>query len=254
MSSSVIALIILSYFVVLIGISYMTGRKADNAAFFLGNRKSPWYIVSFGMIGASLSGVTFISVPGWIGDSQFSYLQMVLGYLLGYFVVANILMPLYYRLNLTSIYTYLESRFGFWSYKTGASFFLLSRIIGASFRLFLVANVLQITVFEAWKIETESSKLLWVMDQVTFHNRVDLLFFRGGTDGTYIEISKGGFVSIGYYEGAIPHIGEAMFIKKHGKQLAGDQDKALARVVETLGLPFLLDFIGCGNLKGGLKP
>ncbi len=152
MPSSTIAFIILSYFVVLIGISYITGRKADNAAFFLGNRKSPWYIVSFGMIGASLSGVTFISVPGWIGDSQFSYLQMVLGYLLGYFVVANILMPLYYRLNLTSIYTYLESRFGFWSYKTGASFFLLSRIIGASFRLFLVANVLQITVFDAWKV------------------------------------------------------------------------------------------------------
>ena len=104
------------------------------------------------MIGASLSGVTFISVPGWVVASQFSYMQMVLGYLLGYVVIANVLMPLYYRLQLTSIYTYLEERFGRYSYKTGASFFLLSRIIGASFRLFLVANVLQITVFEAWNI------------------------------------------------------------------------------------------------------
>jgi len=104
------------------------------------------------MVGASLSGVTFISVPGWVVDSQFTYMQMVLGYLLGYAVIANILMPLYYRLRLTSIYTYLYSRFGRYSYKTGASFFLLSRIVGASFRLFLVASVLQLTVFDAWKI------------------------------------------------------------------------------------------------------
>ncbi len=104
------------------------------------------------MIGASLSGVTFISVPGWVADSQFSYMQMVLGYLLGYVVIANLLMPLYYRMNLTSIYTYLEERFGKLSYKTGASFFLLSRIIGASFRLFLVANVLQFTVFDTWNV------------------------------------------------------------------------------------------------------
>ncbi len=104
------------------------------------------------MIGASLSGVTFISVPGWVGSSQFSYMQMVLGYLVGYFIIANVLMPMYYRLNLTSIYTYLEGRFGKLSYKTGASFFMISRIIGASFRLFLVASVLQLIVFDAWKI------------------------------------------------------------------------------------------------------
>jgi SSS family solute:Na+ symporter len=152
MSPLAIVSIIISYFIILLGISYITGRKANNASFFLGNRKSPWYIVAFGMIGASLSGVTFISVPGWVGDSQFSYMQMVLGYLLGYAVIANILMPLYYRLNLTSIYTYLETRFGIFSYKTGASFFLLSRIVGASFRLYLVANVLQITVFDAWNV------------------------------------------------------------------------------------------------------
>jgi len=119
------------------------------------------------MIGASLSGVTFISVPGWVVDSQFSYMQMILGYLVGYFVIANVLMPLYYKLQLTSIYTYLEERFGRYSYKTGSWFFLLSKIIGASFRLFLVANVLQFTVFEAWGIPfyltvTMTIGLIWL--------------------------------------------------------------------------------------------
>lgn len=152
MSSTLIISVIAAYFVLLLGISWISGRGAGNDSFFLGDRKSPWFVVAFGMIGASLSGVTFISVPGWVADSQFSYMQMVLGYLVGYLVIANVLMPLYYRMNLTSIYTYLEERFGRYSYKTGASFFLLSRIIGASFRLFLVANVLQITVFDAWNI------------------------------------------------------------------------------------------------------
>ncbi len=144
--------IIVLYFGVLLAIGAYTSRNANNESFFLGNRQSPWYVVAFGMLGASLSGVTFISVPGYVGDTQFSYLQMVLGYLLGYFVVANVLLPLYYRLNLTSIYTYLQDRLGFYSYKTGASFFLISRIIGASFRLFLVATVLQVTIFDAWNI------------------------------------------------------------------------------------------------------
>ncbi len=152
MSAGLLLSVILGYFILLVVISWLTSKKADNSAFFLGNRKSPWYVVAFGMIGASLSGVTFISVPGWVGSSQFSYMQMVLGYLVGYFVIANVLMPMYYKLNLTSIYTYLESRFGKVSYKTGASFFLISRIIGASFRLFLVASVLQLIVFDAWEI------------------------------------------------------------------------------------------------------
>ena len=144
--------IIVAYFLLLLVISLRSSRGAGNDSFFLGDRKSPWYVVAFGMIGASLSGVTFISVPGWVVDSQFSYMQMILGYLVGYFVIANVLMPLYYKLQLTSIYTYLEERFGRYSYKTGTWFFLLSKIIGASFRLFLVANVLQFTVFEAWNI------------------------------------------------------------------------------------------------------
>ncbi len=145
-------LIIALYFGVLLLVGAYTGRNATNESFFLGNRQSPWYVVAFGMLGASLSGVTFISVPGYVGDSQFSYLQLVMGYLLGYFVVANVLLPLYYRLNLTSIYTYLDTRFGFFSYKTGAAFFLISRVIGASFRLFLVATVLQVSVFNAWGV------------------------------------------------------------------------------------------------------
>ncbi|MDN5200521.1 sodium:solute symporter [Fulvivirgaceae bacterium BMA10] len=152
MEPIIVITVIAVYFAVLILISYFTSRNASSETFFTANRQSPWYLVAFGMIGASLSGVTFISVPGWVEASQFSYMQMVLGYLLGYFVIATVLLPLYYRLNLTSIYTYLETRFGFWSYKTGAFFFLLSRTIGASFRLFLVAGVLQLAIFNAWNV------------------------------------------------------------------------------------------------------
>lgn len=139
--------IIAAYFLLLITVSYFTGRKADNQDFFLGGRQSPWPLVAIGMIGASLSGVTFISIPGVVGASgenqAFSYMQMVFGYLLGYAVIAHVLMPLYYRLQLTSIYTYLEQRLGYEAYKTGAAYFLLSRTVGASFRLYLVAIVLQ---------------------------------------------------------------------------------------------------------------
>ncbi len=144
--------VIFCYFALLIVIGTYTSRNANNDSFFVGNRQSPWYVVAFGMIGASLSGVTFISVPGWVADTQFSYLQLVIGYLLGYFVIAQVLLPLYYKLNLTSIYSYLETRFGVFSYKTGASYFLLSRILGSSLRLYLVATVLQVAVFDAWHI------------------------------------------------------------------------------------------------------
>ena len=152
MSPTLILSIIAAYFVVLFIIGKVTSKGADNNSFFIGNKQSPWWVVAFGMIGTSLSGVTFISVPGWVGTSQFSYMQMVLGYLVGYTVITTVLMPLYYRLNLTSIYTYLKDRFGTASYKTGASFFLLSRTIGAAFRLYLVAGVLQLTIFDAWGI------------------------------------------------------------------------------------------------------
>ncbi|MBP1841459.1 sodium:solute symporter [Formosa algae] len=167
MSATQIILLIVAYFGVLILISYITGKKADNNAFFKGNKQSPWYVVAFGMIGASLSGVTFISVPGWIEASQFSYMQVVFGYVVGYLVIGTVLLPLYYKLNLTSIYTYLEERFGNYSYKTGASFFLISRIVGASFRLFLVANVLQIILFDDlgiqfWQTVTITVLLIWL--------------------------------------------------------------------------------------------
>ena len=152
MSPAKLLVIISIYFTALLIISAITGKTASNTTFFLGNRKSPWYIVAFGMIGASLSGVTFISVPGEVGASMFSYMQIVLGYLLGYIIIANILMPLYYRLNLTSIYVYLNKRFGNVSYKTGSIFFLISRVIGASFRLYLVAIVLDRFVLSAWGV------------------------------------------------------------------------------------------------------
>jgi len=152
MSPYIVLAIITCYFSLLFIIAWVTGRNADNSAFFLGSRKSPWYVVAYAMIGTSISGVTFVSVPGWVGDTQFTYMQMVLGYLVGYFVIANILLPLYYRLQLTSIYTYLDTRLGHWSYKTGASFFLLSRIIGTAFRLYLMASVLHLSVFGQWGI------------------------------------------------------------------------------------------------------
>ena len=144
MSPTLIFSIIAIYFALLYVISYFTGKKATNSTYFTGNHSSPWYLVAFGMIGASLSGVTFISVPGWVATSQFSYLQMVMGYLAGYVFIALVLMPIYYRMNLTTIYSYLGSRFGPVSYKTGAAFFLLSRSIGSAFRLYLVAKVFDI--------------------------------------------------------------------------------------------------------------
>ncbi|MEM9051645.1 MAG: sodium:solute symporter [Bacteroidota bacterium] len=175
MSPTGILLLIAGYFLVLILIARITSKKADNDGFFVGNRKSPWYVVAFGMIGASLSGVTFISVPGWVGSSQFSYMQMVLGYVPGYFVIAFVLLPLYYRLQLTSIYTYLRDRFGRYSYKTGASYFLLSRIIGAAFRLYLVAMVLQLAVFDRIGLEVPFAVTVFLTVLLIW-----LYTFRGG--------------------------------------------------------------------------
>ena len=152
MNSIYIVVCIILYFLFLSAISWFTGKNDTNESFFLGNKSSPWYIVAFGMIGTSLSGVTFISVPGWVESSQFSYMQMVFGYLLGYAFIGAVLMPLYYRLNLTSIYTYLSDRFGIASYKTGSVFFIISRTIGASFRLYIVARVLHLSVFQSWGV------------------------------------------------------------------------------------------------------
>jgi len=147
MTPILILLTIVTYFAVLFGISYLSGRKADNAGFFSGNRKSPWYVVAFATIGAAISGVTFVSVPGMVAASGFSYLQMVLGFAVGQLIIAFVLIPLFYRMNLVSIYEYLESRFGMSTYKTGAWFFFVSKMLGASIRLFIVCVVLQLLVF-----------------------------------------------------------------------------------------------------------
>ncbi|WP_282161174.1 sodium:solute symporter [Ulvibacterium marinum] len=163
MTASHILLLIGAYFILLLLISYFTGKNDSNDDFFKAGRQSPWYLVAFGMIGASLSGVTFISVPGWVEDSQFSYMQVVFGYLAGYFVIAYILMPIYYRLNVTSIYEYLKQRFGTTSYKVGAISFFVSRVLGASFRLFLVAIVLQQFVFDAWNVPFELTVVLSIL-------------------------------------------------------------------------------------------
>jgi len=163
MTSGFILSIVLGYFLLLLVVAHFTGKSANNASFFTGNKNSKWYIVAFGMIGTSLSGVTFISVPGAVGGGGFEYMQVVFGYLVGYIVIATVLMPLYYKLNLTSIYQYLQSRFGNRAYKTGAIFFLVSRILGASFRLYLVASVLQTFVLGEWGISFEVTVFLSIL-------------------------------------------------------------------------------------------
>ena len=173
MSSSIILTVIFLYFLGLFIISNLTTGNDDNQTFFSANKESPWYLVAFGMVGASLSGITFISVPGDIGSTQFTYFQVVLGYLFGYFVVALLLLPIYYKLNLTSIYEYLKVRFGNVSHKTGAFFFFLSRITGASFRLYLVAIVLQQFVFNELNIPFEITVVLSVL-------LIWIYTFRGG--------------------------------------------------------------------------
>jgi len=163
MNASHILLLISGYFVLLLIISYFTGKNDSNEDFFKAGKQSPWYLVAFGMVGASLSGVTFISVPGWVEASQFSYMQVVFGYFLGYLVTAFVLLPIYYKQNVTSIYEYLDNRFGFVSYKIGAISFFISRVLGAAFRLFLVAIVLQQFVFDAWKVPFEITVILSIL-------------------------------------------------------------------------------------------
>ena len=167
MSTTLALSILLVYFAVLVTVSYFTSKGADTNTFFTANKQSPWFLVAFAMIGTSLSGVTFVSVPGNVGTSQFSYFQVVLGYLVGYFVIATVLMPMYYRLNLISIYSYLEGRFGFWSYKTGAGFFLLARTIGSAGRMYIAVQVLQLAIFDPLGVPFELTvviaiALIWV--------------------------------------------------------------------------------------------
>ncbi|MBV6442416.1 MAG: sodium:solute symporter [Haliscomenobacteraceae bacterium CHB4] len=151
LTPALVLIVLFLYFAMLVGVAWFTGRNVGNEGFFLANRRVPWYVVAYAMIGTSISGVTFISIPGKVGGTglnmAFSYMQVVLGYLAGYFFIATVLMPLYYRLQLTSIYGYLEQRFGHWSHQTGSAFFLLSRTLGSAARMFLAASVLQMFVF-----------------------------------------------------------------------------------------------------------
>ncbi|MEM9687154.1 MAG: sodium:solute symporter [Bacteroidota bacterium] len=221
MTPTLILLIIVLYFGLLIFISYLTGKEESNAVFFKAKKQSPWYVVAFGMIGATLSGVTFISVPGWVEASQFSYMQVVLGYILGYFIIGAVLLPLYYRLNLTSIYTYLEQRFGNYSYKTGASFFLLSRIVGASFRLFLIANVLQLLIFDDmgipfWITVILTIVLIWLY---TFRGGIKTIVWTDTLQTLFLLIAVGVAIFTVYDDlgiadkGMVAYISESEFSK-----------------------------------------
>lgn len=170
---------VIGYFVLLLVVAYYTSRNSNNESFFIGNRNSNWMLVAFGMIGTSLSGVTFVSVPGTVGGSAFAYFQVVIGYLIGYFLIAFILLPLYYRLNLTSIYNYLQHRFGMVSYKTGALFFIISRTLGATARLYLVINILQIFILDNLGIPFWMTTLviLFMIILYTFEGGVKTIVF-----------------------------------------------------------------------------
>ena len=173
MGAWLLLFIVVIYFAVLLGIAFYTSRHSTNESFFIGNRNSKWWLVAFGMIGTSLSGMTFISVPGTVGKAGFDYFQVVIGYFIGYFAVAFILLPLYYRMKLTSIYTYLDHRLGGTSHKTGALFFILSRTLGATLRLYLVIKVLEKFVLSGMGIPFEVTAIVIL-------GLILLYTFRGG--------------------------------------------------------------------------
>ena len=164
---------VIIYFLTLLSVAWFTGKNSTNESFFIGNKSSNWMLVAFGMVGTSLSGVTFVSVPGNVAKDGFAYFQLTIGYILGYILIAYVLLPLYYRLNLTSIYNYLMTRLGFKSYKTGASFFILSRILGATARLYLVVNILQDAILNSFGVP------FWVTTLIIL-SMILLYTFEGG--------------------------------------------------------------------------
>jgi Na+/proline symporter len=275
LSPQLILSILTGYFGLLLFISWWVSRKSDAQSFYNGNKSAPWYLVSFGMIGATLSGVTFISIPGTIGNvdhinGQLSYIQVIIGYILGYFVIAYVLLPLYYRLNLTSIYGYLEARFGFFSRKTGASFFLISRVIGASFRLYLVALVLDAFIFSAWGIPfwatvALSIVLIWIytaksgIKTIIYTDTIQTLFMLLAMIFTVIFIIKDtGIESIGGLQTAFGEVGikklffwewssERNFFKQF---LSGF---FLALVMTGLDQDMMQKNLSCKNIKDAQK-
>lgn len=197
-TSALLLIIVVAYFALLLGIAFYTSRHSDNESFFIGNRNSKWWVVAFGMIGTSLSGMTFISVPGTVGKTGFDYFQVVIGYWLGYFVVAYVLLPLYYKLHLTSIYSYLDKRLGRTSYKTGALFFILSRTLGATLRLYLVVKVLQYFVLDAMGISFEltSIVILGLILLYTFRGGVKTIVWTDTLQTTFMLLAL--LVCVGY--------------------------------------------------------
>ena len=188
MSATLLFSFVIGYFLLLLCVAWYTSRNSNNDSFFIGNRSSNWMLVSFGMIGTSLSGVTFVSVPGTVGTNAFGYFQVVIGYLIGYFIIAFILLPLYYKLNLTSIYNYLQQRFGNTAYKTGASFFIISRVLGATARLYLVINVLQLFILDNLNVPfplTTFTILLMIL-LYTFEGGVKTIVFTDTLQTTFM--------------------------------------------------------------------
>lgn len=204
MSPILILIVTVAYFTLLYFISSVTGKDNSNDAFFAGNKESPWYLVAYGMVGATLSGITFISVPGWVAGSKFSYMQVILGNVVGFAIIALVLLPLYYKLNLTSIYGYLQKRFGNYAYRTGASCFLISRIIGASLRLYLVAEVLQRFLFGQWGVPywltvVIAIGLIWLY---TFRGGIKTIVYTDTLQTTFILLSV--FLTVYYILAELP--------------------------------------------------
>lgn len=205
MSSTLLFSFVIGYFLILLVVAYYTSRNSNNDSFFIGNRNSNWMLVAFGMIGTSLSGVTFVSVPGTVGPAAFAYFQVVIGYLAGYMIIAFILLPLYYKLNLTSIYNYLHHRFGTISYKTGALFFIISRTLGATARLYLVINVLQIFILEEMGVPfwVTTFVILLMILLYTFEGGVKTIVFTDTLQTTFMLL--GLVACVIYIMNHVPH-------------------------------------------------
>ncbi len=222
MSSTVLFSFVIGYFILLLVVAWYTSRNSNNDSFFIGNKSSNWMLVAFGMIGTSLSGVTFVSVPGTVGGAGFAYFQVVIGYLIGYVLIAFILLPLYYRLNLTSIYNYLQQRFGMVSYKTGALFFLISRTLGATARLYLVINVLQLFILKDLGVSFEVTTfvILLMILLYTFEGGVKTIVFTDTLQTTFMLL---GLVVCIFY------VSDASF----SSTLQQLQDQDLTRIFNT---------------------
>src|SRR5215210_7420250 len=225
MSATLLFSFVIAYFLLLLAVAWYTSRNSNNDSFFIGNRSSNWMLVSFGMIGTSLSGVTFVSVPGTVGSNAFGYFQVVLGYFIGYFVVAFVLLPLYYRLHLTSIYNYLLQRFGNTAYKTGALFFIISRVLGATARLYLVINVLQLFILENLHVPfwLTTFVILLMILLYTFEGGVKTIVFTDTLQTTFMLL---GLVVCVYY---IMHTLDFSF----GETMQTLSDKDYTKMINT---------------------